>query len=271
LAIGEILEIGSHRSLNLLERAFQFGRRIFRFAEVTHFTDQEDTMYQASSRIRRASPLLAAAGIAAALGGAATFAAAPVATAASSGPCDGTMVETTAVMAEGEAMVETTAAMAEGEAMVETTAAMAEGEAMVETTAAMAEEGDVIAAATGAQLTTFVAAVEAAGLTELLAGGGPFTVFAPSDDAFDAFVAETGTDQATLLAESEALATLLSGHVVEAEVSLAESGCPTTLAGTELAIIVDGDRVTVGEATIVEADVVASNGVIHIVDRVVAG
>jgi uncharacterized surface protein with fasciclin (FAS1) repeats len=181
------------------------------------------------------------------------------------------MVETTEVMAEGEAMVETTEVMAEGEAMVETTAAMAETESMVETTAAMAEEGDVIAAATGAQLTTFVAAVEAAGLTELLTGEGPFTVFAPSDDAFDAFLAETGSDQATLLWDTETLATLVSRHVVEGEVSLAESGCPTTLAGTELAITVDGDNATVGEATIVAADVVASNGVIHIVDHVLAG
>jgi uncharacterized surface protein with fasciclin (FAS1) repeats len=148
---------------------------------------------------------------------------------------------------------------------------MAEAEAMVETTAAMAEEGDVIAAAAGAQLTTFVAAVEASGLTGLLTGEGPFTVFAPSDQAFDAFLAETGADQTSLFADTEALATLLSRHVVEGEVSLAESGCPTTLAGTELAITVDGDQATVGEATVVAADIVASNGVIHGVDRVLAG
>ena len=126
-----------------------------------------------------------------------------------------------------------------------------------------------VAVAAGS-FTTLVAAVEAAGLVETLKGPGPFTVFAPTDDAFAALPA--GTVEDLLKPENkEALTAILTYHVLPAQVMAAD------LAGQRLnaptvngkSVHVDGtDGVRVNNANVVTADVGASNGVIHVIDAV---
>ena len=115
--------------------------------------------------------------------------------------------------------------------------------------------------------TTLLAAVEVAGLTPTLADGGPFTVFAPTDEAFDALPA--GTVDA-LLIDPAALAAVLTYHVVPGRIAAERIGddtAPATVQGGALEIAVNGG-VTVNDATVIKADVDASNGVIHVIDRV---
>jgi uncharacterized surface protein with fasciclin (FAS1) repeats len=139
-----------------------------------------------------------------------------------------------------------------------------------------AAEGDLVATAAGRDdLTTLVAAIEAAGLAATLAGDGPFTIFAPNDEAFVAYLGEMGMTAEDALADTEFLSTLLQGHVVEAA---DDSGMVAgmvdnpfvSLAGSELPVTVDGDTITIGGAEIVEADIFATNGVIHVIDTVLA-
>jgi uncharacterized surface protein with fasciclin (FAS1) repeats len=115
--------------------------------------------------------------------------------------------------------------------------------------------------------TTLLAAVDAAGLGETLAGGGPFTVFAPSDEAFAKLPA--GTVE-SLLADPPKLADLLTYHLVLGRVTAADAAglsSAATVRGSDLPISIDGG-VHVGDATVVRADIEASNGVIHVIDRV---
>ena len=114
---------------------------------------------------------------------------------------------------------------------------------------------------------TLLTAVDAAGLGETLADGGPFTVFAPTDDAFAALPQETVQG---LLADPPALARVLSYHVVPGRITSAEitrAGEPKTVEGSALAIAANGG-VTVNDATVIQADIEADNGVIHVIDRV---
>jgi len=114
---------------------------------------------------------------------------------------------------------------------------------------------------------TLLAAVDAAGLGETLADGGPFTVFAPTDDAFAAL--PDGTVQG-LLADPPALARVLTYHVVAGRIESARithASEQTTVEGGVLTIAVNGG-VTVNDATVIQADVEADNGVIHVIDRV---
>jgi uncharacterized surface protein with fasciclin (FAS1) repeats len=114
---------------------------------------------------------------------------------------------------------------------------------------------------------TLLAAVDAAGLGETLADGGPFTVFAPTDDAFAALPQETVQG---LLADPPALARVLSYHVVPGRITSAEisnDSEPKTVEGSALRITANGG-VTVNDATVIQADVEAENGVIHVIDRV---
>jgi len=115
--------------------------------------------------------------------------------------------------------------------------------------------------------TTLLAAVDAAGLGETLAGGGPFTVFAPSDEAFARLPA--GTVE-SLLADPAKLTDVLTYHVVPGRVSAAQvvhlDSAPT-VHGVDLPITIDGG-VHVGGANVVAADIEAGNGVIHVIDRV---
>lgn len=136
------------------------------------------------------------------------------------------------------------------------------------------EVKDIVDTAVGAgQFTTLVAAVQAAGPAETLKGPGPFTVFAPTDAAFAALPA--GTVEDLLKPENKAkLTAILTYHVLPAEVmSTAVAGQtlePATVQGAKLKV--DGattaGKVTVGDATVVTADVDASNGVIHVIDKV---
>jgi uncharacterized surface protein with fasciclin (FAS1) repeats len=117
---------------------------------------------------------------------------------------------------------------------------------------------------------TLLAAVEAAGLAETLQGAGPFTVFAPNDAAFAKLPAGTLDG---LLANKAELASILTYHVVSGRVSAADlmktnGATPATVNGQTLDVVVAGGQVTVNDATVVTADIGASNGVIHVVDAV---
>ncbi len=117
--------------------------------------------------------------------------------------------------------------------------------------------------------TTLVAAVEAAGLVETLKGEGPFTVFAPTDEAFAAL--PEGTVEELLLPENvDQLTAILTYHVVPGAVmstDLTDGMEAATVQGEMVTIGTEG-AVTVNEANVVTADIEASNGVIHVIDAV---
>ena len=120
---------------------------------------------------------------------------------------------------------------------------------------------------------TLVAAVQAADLVDTLSGDGPFTVFAPTDEAFAAALTDLGLTAEELLA-SEDLAGILTYHVVEGEVDAAtaislDGQTAATVNGAEISIsVVDGSVVINDTATVTTADVAASNGIIHVIDAV---
>jgi uncharacterized surface protein with fasciclin (FAS1) repeats len=114
---------------------------------------------------------------------------------------------------------------------------------------------------------TLLAAVEAAGLAETLSGAGPFTVFAPTDEAF-AKIPKADLD--ALLADKAALTAVLTYHVIPGKnlaKDVATMSKATTVNGKDVAIDTRSG-VKVGDATVVKADVEASNGVIHVIDTV---
>jgi uncharacterized surface protein with fasciclin (FAS1) repeats len=120
--------------------------------------------------------------------------------------------------------------------------------------------------------TTLLAAAEAAGLVETLSGEGPYTVFAPTDEAFAAALDDLGLTAEELLA-SEDLSGILTYHVIPGEVVAADvvgldGESVATVNGAEIDISVDGDTVMVDGATVTATDVMASNGVIHVIDGV---
>ena len=133
------------------------------------------------------------------------------------------------------------------------------------------ESKDIVAVASGAgNFNTLVAAVKAAGLVETLEGPGPFTVFAPTDAAFEKL--PKGTVEDLLKPENkEKLKSILTYHVVPGKVMAAnvKTMKAKTVNGQELSVKVDGDAVTVDKARVVKTDVPASNGVIHFIDAVV--
>ena len=139
-----------------------------------------------------------------------------------------------------------------------------------ESVAEEAEVGTIVDVAVGAgTFDTLVAAVSAAGLAETLSGEGPFTVFAPTDEAFAALPA--GLVDALLLPENEAaLVAVLTYHVLGAEVPSSDvaTGAVGTLQGEEIELVVDDNGVTVNGANVIAVDVEASNGVIHVIDAV---
>jgi uncharacterized surface protein with fasciclin (FAS1) repeats len=115
------------------------------------------------------------------------------------------------------------------------------------------------------------AALEAADLTEVLGGEGPFTIFAPTDEAFEA-LPEGAVEQLLLPENKDVLVQVLTYHVIPGAVLAAdlETGDLATVEGSDLAVdVADADTVTVNNANIVFADVAASNGIIHVIDRVV--
>ena len=128
---------------------------------------------------------------------------------------------------------------------------------------------DVVDTAVAAgEFKTLVAAVKAAGLTETLKGKGPFTVFAPTDEAFAKL--PKGTLDA-LLKDKAMLTAILTYHVVPGRVTAEEVvklESAKTVNGKELTIMTKGSTVMVGKATVIQADVPAANGVIHVIDTV---
>lgn len=116
-------------------------------------------------------------------------------------------------------------------------------------------------------LSTFNKLAAQAGLADTLKAAGPYTVFAPSDDAFKAVPAKTLAD---LQANPAQLKAVLSYHIVAGNMTAAavKSGNAKTLNGSDVALSRAGTFVTVEEAMVEKADIVATNGVVHVVDRV---
>ncbi|NES07380.1 MAG: fasciclin domain-containing protein [Okeania sp. SIO2F4] len=130
---------------------------------------------------------------------------------------------------------------------------------------------DIVAtAAADGQFKTLAAALKAAGLVEVLQGEGPFTVFAPTDEAFEAL--PPGLVENLLLPENkDKLVKILTYHVVPGKVMSGdlESGKVKTVEGSKVNVEVSNAGVKVGNAKVVKADVPASNGVIHVIDTVI--
>jgi uncharacterized surface protein with fasciclin (FAS1) repeats len=134
-----------------------------------------------------------------------------------------------------------------------------------------AEAGTIVdVAAANGSFGTLIAALTAAELDQVLQGEGPFTVFAPTDEAFAAL--PEGTVEELLLPENrDLLVQILSYHVVPGEFTSSEltSGEVQTAANEPVTVEVGADGVTVNEVAVVQPDVTASNGVIHVVDQVI--
>ena len=129
-----------------------------------------------------------------------------------------------------------------------------------------------VAVAAGA-FPTLVAALGAADLVDTLKGDGPFTVFAPTEEAFAELLAALGVTAGELLADTELLTSVLLHHVVSGKVMSADlAGASdlmvTTVQGGEVSVTESMGSVTIDEATVVTADIEASNGVIHVIDKV---
>jgi transforming growth factor-beta-induced protein len=185
--------------------------------------------------------------------------------------CGGDDTEETTTTAD-EAATTTTEAAEE----TSTTEAMDE----TSTTEEMMDGETVVDVAAGNDdFSTLVAAVEAAGLTEALADPeASFTVFAPTNEAFEAALEALGLTAEELLADTDTLTSILTYHVLDEEVTsmdIADAGTEEipveTLSGEELTIVV-GDAGNVGfvdqDAVVTMADIEASNGVIHVIDAV---
>jgi uncharacterized surface protein with fasciclin (FAS1) repeats len=143
------------------------------------------------------------------------------------------------------------------------------GAAQPATTPAAAASKDIVATAVGAgQFETLVAAVQAAGLVGTLQGTGPYTVFAPTDIAFSAI--PTATLQ-SLLKDPKALGDILLYHVLSGEVKAAavtDGLSANTVQGSAVTFSVKDGKAMINDANIVATDVMASNGVIHVIDKV---
>ncbi|WP_094671664.1 fasciclin domain-containing protein [Hydrocoleum sp. CS-953] len=130
---------------------------------------------------------------------------------------------------------------------------------------------DIVATAAAAgQFNTLAAALKAAGLVEVLQGDGPFTVFAPTDEAFAA-LPEGTLDKLLMPENKDKLVQILTYHVVPGKVMSGdlESGMVKTVEGSKVNVKVSDAGVKVGKAKVVKADVPASNGVIHVIDTVI--
>jgi uncharacterized surface protein with fasciclin (FAS1) repeats len=138
--------------------------------------------------------------------------------------------------------------------------------------AAKASDKDIVDTAVGAgSFNTLVAAVQAAGLVDTLKGEGPFTVFAPTDEAFAKL--PEGTVEDLLKPENkDRLVAVLTYHVVPGKVMSGDiagkKSSVATVQGGEIAVDAT-DGVKVDDATVVTADIEASNGVIHVIDTVI--
>jgi uncharacterized surface protein with fasciclin (FAS1) repeats len=129
---------------------------------------------------------------------------------------------------------------------------------------------DIVDTAVAAgQFKTLVAAVKAAELVETLKGEGPFTVFAPTDEAFKKVPKETLD---ALLKDKKALASVLTYHIVPGKVMAADVvklDSAKTVQGKPVKIVAKDGKVTVSGANVVKTDIVCKNGVIHVIDAVI--
>jgi uncharacterized surface protein with fasciclin (FAS1) repeats len=135
-----------------------------------------------------------------------------------------------------------------------------------------AAEKDIVDTAVGAkQFSTLVAAVQAAGLVETLKGEGPFTVFAPTNAAFEKL--PEGTVESLLKPENkDKLVAILTYHVVPGKVMAKDVvglSKAKSVQGKEITITVKGDRVLVDKARVIKTDIECSNGVIHVINAVI--
>ncbi len=133
---------------------------------------------------------------------------------------------------------------------------------------ALAQAKDIVDTAIGAgSFKTLVTAIQAAGLVDTLKGKGPFTVFAPTDEAFAKL--PPGTVEG-LLKDKAKLASILTYHVVPASVMAKDvkPGDVKTVNGKSIKVTATGGKVMVNDATVTTTDVAASNGVIHVIDTV---
>jgi uncharacterized surface protein with fasciclin (FAS1) repeats len=142
-------------------------------------------------------------------------------------------------------------------------------ESVVETETEAVDATDIVAVATATEgFSTLIAALTAAGLVETLQGEGPFTVFAPNDAAFAAL--PEGLLEKLLLPENIAVLTsILTYHVVAGNVLSTDvvAGDAPSVEGSNLTLATEMG-VMVNDATVIQADVAASNGVIHVIDKV---
>ncbi len=130
-------------------------------------------------------------------------------------------------------------------------------------------KADIVGTAIGAgQFNTLAKALTAADLVDTLKGPGPFTVFAPTDEAFAKIPPEKLN---ALLADKAALAKVLTYHVVSGKVVAADvrTGPVKTVEGQDLNLNVTSSGVTVNNAKVIKTDIMATNGVIHVIDTVV--
>jgi len=133
---------------------------------------------------------------------------------------------------------------------------------------AMNNKTIVDVAAGAGNFTTLVAAIKAAGLVDTLSGTGPFTVFAPTDEAFEKL--PQGTVE-SLLKDREKLTAILTYHVVSGKVMAADvvkMHTAKTVQGQDVTIKVEDGKVLVDNANVVTTDIEATNGVIHVIDTV---
>ena len=139
------------------------------------------------------------------------------------------------------------------------------------TASAQEDKNIVEIASANPDFSTLVAAVTAAGLAETLSGPGPFTVFAPTNAAFEALPA--GTVDTLLKDPTGDLAAILKLHVisgaVDSKAAIAAAGGNVDSLGGKISIALDGEKLIVGGATVTTADLKASNGIIHVIDAVI--
>ena len=132
-----------------------------------------------------------------------------------------------------------------------------------------AQAADLVeTAATSGSFKTFLAAAKAAGMTDTLKNSGPYTVFAPSDSAFNQLPPGTVS---SLMKDKAKLAEILAHHVIPGKVTVADvkPGKVQTLHGDMVTLKSDNGKVTVENANVVQSDMMADNGVIHEIDTVV--
>lgn len=125
-------------------------------------------------------------------------------------------------------------------------------------------------ASSNKSFTTLTAALKAAGLDKTLAAGGPYTVFAPTDEAFAA-LPKGALEQLLKPENKDTLIKILTYHVVQGEkdANTLKTGETTTLEGAPVQLNVSSSGVTVNGAKVLQADIKASNGVIHVIDKVI--